>query len=242
MTQASSGSGESRRVTYPEYAHERLVDVFGETLSRYDTDRRLDTLIDEFLPDSAVRDRQALDVGCGLGFFSERLVRRGAHVTACDIGPQLVDRARQRVGCEGVVCDALQLASQFGPESFDLVVSSECIEHTPDPTLAIQQMLTVLRPGGHLSLSTPNIVWDPVVRLATAWGMRPYDGLENFSSWQSLRRTIAASGATVVRERGLHLFPFQLPFHDLSRWCDEHLQVLRGGMINLCVLARKDSL
>ena len=55
-------------------------------------------------------------------------------------------------------------------------------EATRDPALAIAQMVAILRPGGYLSLSTPNLAWSPVVKLVTALGLRPYDGFENFSS------------------------------------------------------------
>jgi 2-polyprenyl-3-methyl-5-hydroxy-6-metoxy-1,4-benzoquinol methylase len=222
-----------------ELVHESLGDAFEQALSQYDTRRRVETLIDEFLPDLAIVGKPVLDVGCGLGYFSERLVQRGAIVTACDLGPNLVERTRRRAGCLAVVADALQLVSQFGPDQFDVVVSSECIEHTPDPTAAVNQMLGVLRPGGYLSLSTPNIVWSPVVRLATAIGARPFDGYENFSSWRSLRSTIRQAGASIVQERGLHLFPFQIPLHVLSTWGDRHLQGLRPVMINICLLAQK---
>jgi 2-polyprenyl-6-hydroxyphenyl methylase/3-demethylubiquinone-9 3-methyltransferase len=222
-----------------EYSHETLGERFERALSPYDTRRRVEVLIDEFLPDSAIAGKSVLDVGCGLGFFSRRLAERGALVTACDLGPELVRRTRERVGCTAVVADALALEHQFGPDRFDVVVSSECIEHTPDPDGALRQMVAVLRPGGYLSVSTPNVVWWPAVRFATAIGARPFDGLENFSSWRSIRLAIAQAGATIVEERGLHLFPFQLPVEPLSRWCDRHLQPLRGLMINICVLAQK---
>ena len=222
-----------------EYAHEALGDRFERALSPYDTRRRIEVLVDEFLPDAAVAGKAALDVGCGLGYFSQRLVERGALVTACDLGPELVRRTRERVGCTAIVGDALAPDRQFGHDRFDLVVSSECIEHTPDPDAALAQMIAVLRPGGYLSVSTPNVCWWPAVRLATAVGARPFDGLENFSSWRSIRQAISQAGASILEERGLHLFPFQLPFESLSRWCDRHLQPLRGVMINICVLAQK---
>lgn len=228
-----------RAITQEEYCHERLGERFEEALSEYDTLRRVETLVDDFLTDDMVRGRETLDVGCGLGYFSQRLAQRGAKVTACDIGPGLVEKTRQRVGCRCEVADALELERQFGPDRFDLVVSSECVEHTPDPARAIGQMVAVLKPGGYLALSTPNIVWYPVVRLATALKVRPFDGHERFSSWRSVRRTLEAAGADVVRERGLHLYPFQFRLHGLSRWCDRRLQALRPLMINLCVLARK---
>ena len=196
-------------------------------------------LAGEFLTDGMVRGRDALDVGCGLGFFSERLHLRGARVLACDIGPNLVAGTAKRVGCEAVVADALALSAQLGEGRFDLVVSSECIEHTPDPARAVAEMIAVLKPGGYLSLSTPNLLWYPVVRAATVLALRPFDGFENFSTWRGLRRRIEEAGATVLREKGLHLFPFQLGAHALSRFLDERAQRLRGLMINMCFLARK---
>ncbi len=138
-----------------------------------------------------------------------------------------------------MVADALGLVEHFGPQRFDLVVSSECIEHTPDPPRALRQMARVLKPGGYLSLSTPNLLWWPAVRLATALKLRPFDGLENFSTWGSIARALTAEGMSVERRKGLHLFPFQFGLHSLSRWFDEHAQFARSLMINLCVLARK---
>jgi 2-polyprenyl-6-hydroxyphenyl methylase/3-demethylubiquinone-9 3-methyltransferase len=180
-----------------------------------------------------------LDVGCGLGFFSERLVQRGAIVTACDLGPGLVEKTRRRARCEAVVADALRLADTFGADQFDAVVSSECIEHTPSPADVLKQMVAVVKPGGVVAVSTPNRLWQPVVRLASLVKFRPFDGYENFSTWNGIRGTFRDEGADVIAERGLHLFPFQFGFHALSTWCDEHLQTARGLMINVCVLARK---
>lgn len=238
---AESATGLSRQLAPEELVYEAMGDAFAGALSLYDTQSRVRVLIDEFLPDSVLVGKRALDVGCGLGFFSRRLVERGAHVVACDIGQGLVERTKRLAGCEGEVVDALDLTARFAPHSFDVVVSSECIEHTPDPMQAIAQMLAVLRPGGYLSLSTPNVVWSPVVRLATRLGLRPFDGFEHFSSWASIRNAIAHGGATVTRERGLHLFPFHLPLHAVSSWCDRELQLLRGVMINICVLGRKST-
>ncbi len=228
-----------RNIQQKEYVHDRLGEKFADALSEYDTTRRLEILIDRFLPVERVAGRVALDVGAGLGFFSARLQAKGATVTAADIGQNLLNLVHERVGCRCECVDALELAEHFGRESFDLVVSSECIEHTPDPLSAVRQMAAVLRPGGYLALSTPNLPWYPVVWAATKVRFRPFDGLENFSTFGRIRRTLDESGIDVVEEYGLHLFPFQLPLHGLSAWCDRHLQGLRHCMINICVLGRK---
>ena len=88
-----------RAIEAKEMCHERLGDRFDSALSDYDTQRRVETLIDLFLP-ADLTGQTALDVGCGLGFFSQRLHESGADVTACDLGPSLVERTVHRVGCK----------------------------------------------------------------------------------------------------------------------------------------------
>ena len=223
----------------PQLFHERMGKAFETELSTYDTDRRLETLVTEFLRDVPLVGREALDVGCGLGFFSEALGRRGANITACDIGESLVARTVALAGGRGVVGDATKLLELFPPESFDLVVSSECIEHTSDPGAVIDGMSAVLRRGGWLSLSTPNILWWPIVAAASKLRLRSFNGYENFSSLGFLKSRIERNGLRVVRTKGLHLFPFQLGMHDLSRAMDSRLQCMKLLMINFCVLAQK---
>ena len=97
-----------RVISESEYCHERLGDQFETALSDYDTQRRVEVLVDDFLAEAARPGASALDVGCGLGFFSHALHQRGVDVTACDLGPNLVAQTRSRVGCEAVVADALR--------------------------------------------------------------------------------------------------------------------------------------
>lgn len=227
--------------TEKEYCHERLGEEFRTALSGYDTERRMEILVDHFLGSDRLLGRSALEVGAGLGFFSHRMQKLGALVTATDIGAQLLEEVRQNVGCRAECVDALSLLEYFGRDRFDVVLSSECIEHTPDPMEAIAQMAAVLKPGGFLALSTPNVLWRPIVRVATLARIRPFDGLENFSSFRQIRQALRNSGLRVVEEYGLHLFPFQLPLHSMSRWCDNNLQALRTLMINICILGQKEA-
>ena len=230
----------TRKPDQSEYCHERLGEHFAEALSVYDTQRRIDILVNEFLTDEMIVGKQVLDVGCGLGYFSEALANRGAIVTACDIGPNLLMATKNRVQCKTLLADALCLTDYVGEEQFDVIVSSECIEHTPDPKRALQQMALVLKPGGYLSVSTPNKLWYPVVAMATAMKLRPFDGYENFSSWKSLRNTLTESNIEIRKEKGLHLFPFQFSYlNNMSTWCDNHLQFSRNLMINLCIFGQK---
>ena len=53
-----------------------------------------------------------------------------------------------------VVCSAEDLVKTFGEASFDVVVTTEMLEHVPNWKSAIMQMKQVLRPGGRLILTT----------------------------------------------------------------------------------------
>ena len=56
-----------------------------------------------------------------------------------------------------VVGDALEIVDRFGSESFDVVISTDTLEHIRDWRSAVRQMKAVLRPGGLLLLELPDI-------------------------------------------------------------------------------------
>src|SRR5438046_2749349 len=75
-----------------------------------------------------------------------------------------------------------------------------------------RELYRVVKPGGHLVVSTPNRLWQAPVRAASAAGLRPYDGYENFLWPREVRRVLEQAGATIVDHRGVHLWPFQIRF------------------------------
>jgi 2-polyprenyl-3-methyl-5-hydroxy-6-metoxy-1,4-benzoquinol methylase len=219
-------------------AHDRLAERFDELMNEYDVARRVEVLVDEFLADADVCRRLVLDAGCGTGRATAALVRRHAEVVAFDIGEHLVTRARRRCACRPVLGSVMSLP--FPDAVFDVVCSTEVIEHVPDPSMAVKELARVLKPGGHLVLSTPNKLWQTPVRLASALRIRPYDGLENFLTIGELHTAASDAGLSVLEHRGIHLLPFQLRLiHPLLKYMDRHGVALRRLMINQCLHAVK---
>ncbi|HYL97899.1 MAG TPA: class I SAM-dependent methyltransferase [Blastocatellia bacterium] len=97
------------------------------------------------------RDRDVLEVGCGLGTDGVRFARAGARYTGIDLTNRSIELVQQRFAQEGLngtiqVADAEQLP--FARESFDLFYSHGVLHHTPDTQRAIEEAHRVLRPGG----------------------------------------------------------------------------------------------
>lgn len=96
--------------------------------------------------------RTALDVGCAEGFFMEAIRRRfGAEVWGVDISNSAVERLHAKLGLEAGAADATRLP--FADGSFDLVYSTEVIEHVLDPEQMIAEMQRVSR--GFVVVTTP---------------------------------------------------------------------------------------
>lgn len=223
-------------------ARERYYDSiaadFDHVMNRYDLERRIEVVFGELLRDEDLRGRRVLDAGSGTGSFSARALDRGAAVVAADIGAGLLTVAREK-GIERVVAsDVGRLPFQDG--TFDVVVSSECIEHTRSPRDSVRELARVLRPGGVLALTCPNKFWRWSCTIANVLGLRPYRGLENWPSWGELARWLGDGGMTIERHVGLHLFPFVLPVtQPLLRRLDRAGSVAGPLFVNQCIRAVK---
>ena len=109
-----------------------------------------------------VAGMRVLDAGCGPGFYAEALAEAGASVTAFDASPDLVRRARLRVGSRADVrlWDLEQPLSWLSDDRFDLAVMALVIHHVRDRSQALSELHRVLRPGGRLVLSTTHPTGD----------------------------------------------------------------------------------
>jgi 2-polyprenyl-3-methyl-5-hydroxy-6-metoxy-1,4-benzoquinol methylase len=102
---------------------------------------------------------QILEIGCGSGAYTRKLVERGAEVTATEVAPGPLAQARRNLGPLAAEADLrIEDAQHLSlPDArFDKVLLSEVIEHVPEPDRTIAEAARVLRPGGLLVVSTPS--------------------------------------------------------------------------------------
>ncbi len=141
-----------------------------------------------------------LDVGAGYCTFINNVTARRR--VAVDMNPRIDEFAAD--GVETRTLSATDLASAFGPDEFDVVFSSNLLEHLTreqiDQTLA--GCRRVLRPGGRLILMGPNI------RLCPGAYWDDYTHVTPLSD-VSLSDTVTAAGFRVVTCHARFL-PFSL--------------------------------
>jgi 2-polyprenyl-6-hydroxyphenyl methylase/3-demethylubiquinone-9 3-methyltransferase len=218
--------------------YEELGDKFEVYMSDYDVERRVNLMFSVLIDPDQIRGRRVLEIGSGTGRISSVVVRVGGELTILDVGPRLVSEVVGALNCEGMAADAQKLA--IGDDLFDLVVSSECIEHTLEPELAIREMCRVCKPGGIVCLTTPNKLWYPVMRAAQRLGARKYDGIENWLCPGQAVDVMKGEGMVDVTVSGCHLWPFQIrPLRPLLKRVDAGGKWLYPLMINFGVAARK---
>ncbi|MEW6270857.1 MAG: class I SAM-dependent methyltransferase [Thermodesulfobacteriota bacterium] len=111
------------------------------------------------LPDDGI----FLDFGCGTGHWLtalEPLAKPTQRFVGIDANEGAIAQLRA-AGIEGHVGDDALLAELFEENSVDLILLNHVIEHVPDPKETLRRLAAVLKPGGTIHTTTPNIeAWD----------------------------------------------------------------------------------
>lgn len=220
-----------------ELYYERIGEDFNRFMSEYDVTRRIDLIINKLWPvGSSALD--CLEVGCGTGKISEEIIGRVKRLTVSDISEKLAKDVALRLKCEGLREDAGKI--DLPDESYDLVVSSECIEHTPDPMGALMEMKRVLKRGGYLIVTTPNKLWFPVLFLSMLFKIRKFEGNETWVFPFAVRKWLKDNDLKLIRMGGCHIFPWQIPLaKKILPFFDTKDEVLYPLMINFGFIAKK---
>ena len=128
--------------------YKKLLDAHDEVYLRH----YVELVIRHAPPNSKI-----LDLGCGNGISARLLNEANFDVVGTDISPLFLKEAQKWVNprLQYHVCDVVELP--FESESFNVICSNELIEHLPDVEIALTEMIRVVRKGGRIVLSGPNL-------------------------------------------------------------------------------------
>jgi 2-polyprenyl-3-methyl-5-hydroxy-6-metoxy-1,4-benzoquinol methylase len=113
---------------------------------------------------------RVLEIGAATGYMSEALRAKGCSVTAIEVDPEAAAKAERF--CERVIVadvETLDLDSELGDETFDVVLFAEVLEHLRDPAAVLGRVRPFVAEGGTIVASIPNVAHGSV-RLALLEG------------------------------------------------------------------------
>lgn len=134
------------------FAHLLIPFDLGQGALRHKT--RAKIMAFNAVPD-AQHNARALDLGCGDGYWSEKLKARGYVVTAIDQFREYPNVDSDYEYSEMIPINANK-PLPFADNYFDLIWCSEVIEHLVNLHITIDEIQRILKPGGQVIITTPN--------------------------------------------------------------------------------------
>lgn len=131
------------------------------------------------------KGKRVLDFGCGSGYGADRIAKAATSVNAVDISQEAIDFAKDRYKAENLIFSTLKdnTPLPFENESFDVVLSSQVIEHVHKDVDYLSEASRVLRQNGVIIIITPDRSGRllPFQKPWNRWHVREYSlqGLQN---------------------------------------------------------------
>ena len=162
MSELNSATNNTMNVDREEIAKfEALASRWWDKSSEFKPLHDINPLRVNYIDERAsLAGKKVLDVGCGGGILSEAMAFRGASVKGIDMGEAPLSVAQLHSLESGVDVQYQQITAEEIAEqeagSYDVVTCLEMLEHIPSPASVIEACTKLLKPGGHLFLSTIN--------------------------------------------------------------------------------------
>ena len=151
-----------------------------------------------------------LDVGAGTGLFIEASLSIGWSATGVDTSAAAVAIAK-RITRADVIRGGIEDVKAGG---FDAVTLWDVLEHLPDPRSSLLKVRELLRPGGLVAISLPNVGGLKARILGTRWRyfQREVGHISHFSA-KTLTAILRQAGFTPVHLRTSGLINLGKPLH-----------------------------
>lgn len=105
------------------------------------------------------RPVDVLEVGTATGYLTSEMVKRGCRVTGIEQDPGMAELARHY--CRELVVGNVETLDLKGLGSYDAVIFGDVLEHVRNPREVLERLIGLLKPGGKVLISLPNVanIW-----------------------------------------------------------------------------------
>ncbi len=109
---------------------------------------------------ASIKGKKILDVGCGGGILTEKIVQEGAAITGIDASKEMIALAEQHAQESGLdiryIRTNVENLHTIITDKFDVILCMELIEHVPDYRSVIRACKKLLNPNGTIIFATIN--------------------------------------------------------------------------------------
>lgn len=95
----------------------------------------------------------------------------------------------------------------FNDDEFETILNFETIEHLPNPKIFVQELYRILKPGGYLVLTTPNILWEPVHWIAAITNKHHSEGPHRFIRYRKIKKWLKQTEFKLITDKTFILIP-----------------------------------
>jgi len=148
--------GESRRKFDVEWDDEQLFPEFVYPDADFMLRKMNEATLESVNPR---QDELILDVGCGRGIEGVELAKKGAIVVGLEPSKVMIGHARNHISENGANMSLVRGLGEHVPlraQSVDKVVCKGALDHFPDPSMVMEQIALVLKPGGEATIAIAN--------------------------------------------------------------------------------------
>ena len=158
------------------------------------------------------RPQEVLEIGTATGYLTYEMSKRGCAVTGIEQDSEMAKIARQH--CRRMIVQDVETLDFSELEKYDAVILGDVVEHLRNPREFLQKIAPVLKPGGKVLISLPNVanIW---VRLNLLFGRFNYSRVGILDE-SHLRFFTLASSKKIADDSGLEVIstnvtPIPLP-------------------------------
>lgn len=197
-----------------------IAEAFGKAATTYDKHAEFQRDVGHRLLDKLPTDLsglKVLDLGCGTGYFSEQIAKRGAEVVCADLSVGMLKAAEQRCGASVSLyqqADAEQLPFEDG--CFDIVFSSLALQWCDDLSSPLKEMKRVTAADGCVIFST--LLDGSLFELEKSWSkIDAHQHVNHFITINQVKIALAQSSCTA----------HQLDSPTITVWYDTTFELMR---------------
>lgn len=106
-----------------------------------------------------LKNKQILDMGCGLGKHAKEFIKRDANVTGYDASEKMIRITQEYCKGKGNFFRSTHETASFEPDSFDVCNASYSINYSKGLEIIFKNVHSWLKPKGIFTFSIPHSVW-----------------------------------------------------------------------------------